>query len=136
MTYLIPDEVIHILAHPKDDGSLLDNLTDKFRTGKDPSILYQLLISNKDEFVEIGLHILNEITIKDPELIDKLKRQLNQLINDEKWIIRAQSFFILSQMYEDDNQYKEAAKLHLLMSNDKDVGIREAGEKLLKDGHM
>ena len=129
-------EIDHIFTNPNNRGDLINELTDEFRDGRDPRILCELLESDNNKFIEIGLYIINEIIIEDHQLLTNISRALYKLIKNSDSYIRYKAFVILSQILEDLSRNEECTDLYLIVYKDEDKDIRESGIKLLKDGHL
>ena len=133
---MIKKEIEHIISNPKNVGKVLNDLTDQFREGRDPWEILDLLNSKNKDVIGIGLYIANEIIISDHNVNEQLKDSLSNLIIHNDSNIRIRSFLILSQIYTDYGEKEKETDLYLIMIRDKDQHISEAGNKLLKDGHL
>jgi len=133
---VIIEEVKTILVNRKNVEEVLNEFTDQFRDGRDPWEIIELINHKDDDVVGIGLYVLNEILIEDDNLNLHLEESLSTLIKSRNSNIRFRTYLILSQIHTDYGEKEKETNLYLEMVKDKDKHIREAGEKLLKDGHL
>lgn len=133
---MIIKEVQTILSKQKNVGAVLNDFTDDFRDGRDHWEIIELISHEDDDVVGIGLYVLNEIIIEDENLKLHLEESLSNLIKNRNSNIRLRTFLILSQLHKDYGEKERETNLYLKMTRDKDKHIREAGKKLLKDGHL
>lgn len=133
---MIIKEVQTILSNRKNVGEVLNEFVDQFRDGRDPWEIIELINHKDDDVVGIGLYVINEIIIADDNLNLRLEKSLSNLINNRNSNIRFRTYLILSQLHTDYGEKEKETNLYLEMIKDEDKHIREAGEKLLKDGHL
>lgn len=67
---MIITELLYILKETEDDGTLLNNLYDEFRGGRNPNAILILLNSN-DQMIGYGCDISCEIKIEDVRIQKK-----------------------------------------------------------------
>lgn len=133
---MIENEVVKIFkVKEHKQGKLLNELTDEFRSGRNPWELVQLIDSEDRGLIEVGIYIIREIIIENDDLIEEITIRLYQLIKHADKSIRHYSFLLLSSILKEKGSNQEI-ELYKKMLLDNDKFIRETAQKLLDDGHL
>jgi hypothetical protein len=123
------EEVCQILSHSADVDQEMNNLADRFRSGKDTSEILLLIDSDDNRIVEQGLWLLNELPT-DCYDTSHFKQRLCKLVDDSSPLLRWYSFGALFPLL--DRKLQSTYELAVKITRDENEGVRMSGEAALK----
>ena len=99
---MIVTEILDIIK-TEDDGTLLNNLYDEFRDGRNPNDIL-ILLNSDDNMIGFGCDISCEIKIKDAEIQKEIMNRLKVILdNNKNSYNRERAFDALYGFYMDNN---------------------------------
>jgi hypothetical protein len=133
---MIENEVVKIFkVKGQKQGKLLNELTDEFRSGRNPWELVRLIDSDNRGLIEVGIYIIREIIIENDDLIEVIIIRLYQLIRHVDKSIRHYSFLLLGSILKEKGSNQEIG-LYKKMLLDNDKFIRKTAQRLLDNGYL
>jgi hypothetical protein len=109
----------------EDDGTLLNNLYDEFRDGRNPNDIL-ILLNSDDEMIGYGCDISCEIKIKDAEVKKTIMNRLEEILayNKDSYN-RERAFDALYGFYMDNNDTNGLTLLCEKLVHDEITGIKD-----------
>lgn len=134
---MIKNEVVNILNQKSEfiKVEMIGELTDEFRSGRNPSELLELLKSSDKNILSIALYILGEINITDINISKGIIRRLKILSSHKDTRVRYKTLINLASLSHEVNA-DELNNIYEKMSQDLNEGIRENAKELLRTGNL
>ncbi|MCU0444720.1 MAG: hypothetical protein MUE85_07350 [Microscillaceae bacterium] len=134
---MIIEEVLNVM---KDrpislQAKMLSELTDQFRSGRNPSDILKLINLEDEYLIEFGIYLIGEVIIDNQSIIPPIIDRLYVLLEHKNSRIRLKTFINLSQLLE-ERDLKEPKELYLKMCKDDDEFIRLTAKRLLDTGNL
>ena len=129
---MIVDEVNNVLKldSENDQIKLIGELTDEFRSGRDPSQLWGLIETDDKDILDIALYIIGEINISSEDILQNIIFRLVELSAHENSLIRYKVLLNVVSFAERINS-RLLKDFYIKMSNDPDIDVRETAHELL-----